>query len=100
MLICHPVFLPLHKRRLAQLYGLLGHGYLGLGNPKEGAHFFKHAIHLLDEMPENVSQVVIEDVVARGFMKKLKEASKNEYETLIIDLNSLKNHNLQNLNVN
>lgn len=72
----------IQKRRLAQLYGLLAHGYLGLGNAKDGANFFKKAVVLLKSMADNVSSVVYEDIQAQDFVKKLRDASPQDYERL------------------
>jgi hypothetical protein len=79
------------KRRLAQLYGLLAHGYLGLGNAKSGVHFFEKAVELLEPMADNVSEVVYEDIQARAFAERLKTVSRSDYDQLAvkIDLTAL-----------
>lgn len=70
------------KRRLAQLYGLLSHSYLGLKNPKFGIQLFKMAIELLVPMTSNVSKVVYEDIKARKFLELIKKSSLKEYKNL------------------
>jgi tetratricopeptide (TPR) repeat protein len=70
------------KRRLAQIYGLLAHGYLGVGNTKSGVQFFEQAVGLLKPMAGNVSEVVYEDIRARGFAERLKTVSRADYDQL------------------
>ncbi len=79
------------KRRLAQIYGLLAHGYLGVGNAKSGAQFFERTVDLLRPMAGNVSEVVYEDIRAREFAERLKTASRPDYDQLAakIDLTAL-----------
>ncbi|HSH31106.1 MAG TPA: tetratricopeptide repeat protein [Candidatus Saccharimonadales bacterium] len=80
------------KRRLAQLYGLLGQAYLGLGNTAGGVEFFAKAIQLLEPMADNVAKVVYEDIRATDFVRKLREKSSQDAKDLEskLDLSRLK----------
>lgn len=79
------------KRRLAQIFGLLAHGYLGLGNAVAGANSFKEAVELLRPMADNVSDVVYEDIQAQAFAKQLKKVAPEAYDKLAkeVDLSNL-----------
>ena len=60
------------SRRLAQVYGLLAHGYLNVGNEKMAADYWLKAEKLLSKMKENVAEVVYEDIKLKEFPEKLR----------------------------
>lgn len=79
------------KRRLSQLYGLLAHGYLELGNADASVQFFEKASKFLEPMASNVAAIVYEDVQARAFVDRLKITSADAYDRLAkrVDLEAL-----------
>lgn len=59
------------KRKLAQIYGLLAHGYLELENVKDGKKFYEKAVDLMKDMPNNVAESVKKEIKAEEFVDKL-----------------------------
>lgn len=72
------------KRRLAQIYGLLAHGYKNIGNTNGGVAYFEKSLALLESMEKNVSEVVLEDIRADEFVDSLKDSAPEAYARLSI----------------
>jgi len=65
------------QRRLAQLYGLLAHSYLGLQNYNQAKHLFARAVDMLDLMAANVAAVVYDDIAATGLLAAFEHRDKD-----------------------
>jgi tetratricopeptide (TPR) repeat protein len=59
------------QRRLAQIYGLLAHAYLGLANPATAKRYFADAKTLLESMTDSAAAAVRKDIKADELAAKL-----------------------------
>jgi len=69
-------------RKLAEIYGLLGFGYLRLGNSDWGVKYFTTALQYIHPMPDQTRQPILKIIKAKLFLKKIKQLFPSEYQKL------------------
>lgn len=75
------------KRRIAQIFGGIGHCYLELENKEFAIEYFQKSLDLLGKMSKDVAGVVYEDIQTKRFLESLKSKFPNDYSRLTIPSN-------------
>lgn len=80
-----------HHRRLAQIFGLLSHGYLKLKNEYLAVEYLVKSLVLVVPMKDVVREIIYEDFDACGLITDLKQGHPDEFQILVqrIDLKEL-----------
>lgn len=61
----------MHTRRLAQIWGLMAHGYLRFGNKATARHFAKKSLQIIDNLSPDAQKPLQKDVQADVLSKLL-----------------------------
>lgn len=59
-------------RRLAQIWGLMAHGYLNCGNPKTARHFAEKSLAVIADLSNDAAGPVLKDIQVEILREKLK----------------------------
>lgn len=70
------------QRRLAQVYGLLSHGYLACNNVKLACRYLHQVIDQLTQMSTETREVVYEDIQLPELMNRLHQKAPRKYREL------------------
>lgn len=69
-----------HKRRMAQIWGLMAHAYLGLGVRDNAQHYARRALFIIDSLDKDAQKPLIKDVDGA----KLRELSGLQIDVRIV----------------